>query len=175
MLRAITCVWGGGEVLHPVCADSRESCCWSVCVQVAAGSQVGRQCQRCVKHTHAVVSDLSVSHPAPHRTTEVSYIIWLQMNIFVCVLAKVVFDELLTWWLIFASDLLSSEIKKEWSFPCEASCWRAPRSNSTHKTFINRYKGLTLFSQSNIKRKTLKVESGPYLNNRQTKSTDMAF
>lgn len=130
-----------GSIPHPVCADRRESCCCCSCVRpgsflMAAGSQVGRQRQRCVRHTRSCLKP--VSQPPCATSDHQGLIHNLTSNeYFLNVQAKVVFDEILIWWLIFAYDILSNEIKKERNFPYEASCWSAPPSNFTHKTFIN--------------------------------------
>lgn len=68
-----------GSIPHSVCADSREGWCggWCVCpgtFLMAAGSQVGRQCRRCFENSQPL--------SAPHQTTEISHIIWHQMNNF---------------------------------------------------------------------------------------------
>lgn len=113
-----------GSIPHGVCADSRESLCscWSVCpcsLLMAAGGQVGKQCQQCAKHTCSYLKP--VSQPPRTWLDHQGLIHNLPSNeYFLRVLSKVVFDEILIWWLIFASDLLSSEIKKEWNFSCEA-------------------------------------------------------
>lgn len=147
-----------GSIPHSVCADSREGWCggWCVCpgtFLMAAGSQVGRQCRRCFENSQPL--------SALHQTTEISHIIWHQMNNFdILAKKKVLFDEILIWWLIFFFFFLHLKFCQA-SFCCEGSHWRAPHSNFKDENFINCYNRRTL-SESRIKGKTystLKVDT----------------